>query len=146
MHFEYHESHRRRFGRSNGATARSRSTPAAHLISADTLTRDDVYNHRGQLIGAIEDIMLDMFSGRIGYAVLSFGGYLGLGDKLFAVPWDALTFDTERQCFLLSVEHKHLLNAPCFDKDDWPDMANPSWERLIHAYFGTRPFTREDGS
>jgi sporulation protein YlmC with PRC-barrel domain len=142
MHFEYHESRRRVNGRSNGVAARTRPAPAAHLISAETLTRDDVYNHRGQQIGAIEDIMLDMYSGRIGYAVLSFGGFLGLGDKLFAVPWDALTFDTERQCFLLNVEHKRLTTAPCFDKEDWPDMADPSWERKIHAYYGTRPFAR----
>ena len=83
--------------------------------------------------------MLDMRSGNVGYAVLSFGGFLGVGEKLFAVPWNALKLDTEHKRFVLKVPKDQLKDAPGFDKDHWPDMADPSWVKGIHSYYGTRP-------
>ena len=85
--------------------------------------------------------MLDMASGRGSYAVLSFGGILGMGEKLFAVPWDALTLDTENKRFTLNVKKDSLSQAPGFDKDSWPDMADQNWARGIHEYYGTKPYT-----
>ena len=78
-------------------------------------------------------------SGRVGYAVLSFGGFLGMGGQLFAVPWDALILDTENKRFVLNVEKDRLAGAPGFDKNHWPDMADQSWEKTIHSYYGTQP-------
>ena len=60
--------------------------------------------------------------------MLSFGGFLGMGDKLFAVPWDALTLDEDRKCFVLDADKGKLENAPGFDKDNWPDMTDTLWE------------------
>ena len=87
--------------------------------------------------GDIKEIMLDMRSGRVAYAVLSFGGFLGMGQKLFAVPWSALTCDPHNKRFVLNVEKDRLKDAPGFDKGDWPDMADPSWSKAIHSYYGT---------
>jgi hypothetical protein len=100
---------------------------------------NDVYNRKNEDLGDIKEIMLDMSTGRVGYAVLSFGGFLNIGEKLFAVPWEALTLDTENKRFVLDVEKNRLENAPGFDKDDWPDMADPTWAKGIHAYYGTTP-------
>ena len=68
--------------------------PGPHLMGADTLNGNDVYNEKDEDLGDIKEIMLDMTTGRVSYAVLSFGGFLGMGEKLFAVPWNALKLDT----------------------------------------------------
>ena len=114
--------------------------PGPELMGADTLTGNDVYNHKDEELGDIKEIMLDVRNGRIGYAVLSYGGFLGVGDKLFAVPWSALTLDTQNKRFVLDVDKESLESAPGFDKDDWPDMADPEWARDVHAYYGTKPY------
>ena len=80
--------------------------------------------------------MLDVRNGQIAYAVLSFGGFLGIGDKLFAVPWSALTLDTDNECFVLDVSKDRLKDAPGFDKDHWPSMADPTWQDEINTYYG----------
>ena len=113
--------------------------PGPRLMGADTLIGNDVYNHKDEDLGDIKEIMLDMSSGQVAYAVLSFGSFLGMGEKLFAVPWSALTLDTINKRFILNVEKDRLKSAPGFDKDDWPDMADHSWTQDIHAYYGTRP-------
>jgi hypothetical protein len=104
------------------------------------LIGNDVYNHKGEDLGDIKEIMLDTRTGKIAYAVLSFGGFLSVGEKLFAVPWNALTLDTNDKCFILRVEKNRLEEAPGFDKDDWPDMADQSWIQEIHSYYGTRSY------
>ena len=115
--------------------------PGPRLMGADTLIGEDVYNTQDEDLGDIKEIMLDMNNGKIAYAVLSFGGFLGMGDKLFAVPWNALTLDTENKRFILNVDKDRLQSAPGFDKDDWPDMADPSWQNTIHSYYGTKTYT-----
>jgi len=75
----------------------------------------------------------------VSYAVLSFGGFLGMGEKLFAVPWNALTLDTKNKRFVLNVEKERLKQAPGFDTDKWPNMADQAWAKEIHSYYGTIP-------
>lgn len=113
--------------------------PGPNLMGAETLVGNDVYNKASEDIGEIKEIMIDMRSGRVSYAVLSFGGFLGVGEKLFAVPWDALKLDTVNKRFELDVSKERLEGAPGFDKNKWPDMADPSWAASIHAYYGTIP-------
>jgi len=115
------------------------SGPGPGLMGADTLVGNDVYNHKGEDLGDIKEIMLDMRSGKVAYAVLSFGGFLGMGEKLFAVLWSALTLDTKNKCFVLNVEKDRLKDAPGFDKDKWPNMVDESWAKDIHVYYGTKP-------
>jgi sporulation protein YlmC with PRC-barrel domain len=116
------------------------SGPGPRLMGADTLIGEDVYNQKDEDLGDIKEIMLDMNNGKIAYAVLSFGGFMGMGDKLFAVPWNALTLDTENKRFILNVDKERLESAPGFDKDDWPDMADPTWQNTIHSYYGTKSY------
>ena len=110
--------------------------PGPALMGADTLLGNDVYNGAGENLGSIKEFMIDMPSGRIAYAVLSFGGFLGMGDRLFAVPWQALKLDTANKRFALNVVKEKLKNAPGFDKDHWPSMADPSWATSVHTFYG----------
>lgn len=110
--------------------------PGPRLMGADTLLGNDVYNMKNEDLGDIKEIMLDMTNGQVAYAVLSFGGILGMGERLFAVPWDALQLDTENKRFILNVDKARLENAPGFDKDHWPDMADPTWKEQIQAFYG----------
>jgi len=118
----------------------NRSGPGPEVMAASTLEGDAVVNTQGEDLGNIEEIMLDVPRGRIAYAVLSFGGFMGMGDKLFAIPWSALTLDTERKCFVLDVDKERMKQAPGFDKDHWPSMADPRWASDIHTYYGSRPY------
>jgi hypothetical protein len=106
-------------------------------MGASTLIGDRVRNEKDEDLGDIKEIMLDTRSGEIGYAVLSFGGFLGMGDKLFAVPWDALTLDPENKGFRLDVDKTRLKDAPGFDKNKWPDMSDPSWVKRIRTYYAS---------
>lgn len=111
-------------------------------LSASSLIGDGVVNPQGEDLGKVEEIMLDIRSGRVAYAVLSFGGFLGLGEKLFAVPWDAMVLDTNRQVFVLNVEKETLKNAPGFDNDSWPLTGDTDWLASIYDYYGYKPYWR----
>jgi sporulation protein YlmC with PRC-barrel domain len=113
--------------------------PGPRLMGADTLIGNDVYNRQDEDLGDIKEIMLDVPGGHISYAVLSYGGMLGIGEKLFAVPWEALTLDTDNKRFTLDVSKDRLEAAPGFDKDNWPNMSDQSWAKDIHSYYGTTP-------
>lgn len=118
----------------------TRSTgPGPALMGADTLIGDSVVNAQEEDLGDIKEIMLDMQTGQVAYAVLGFGGFLGLGEKLFAVPWQALHLDTVNKRMVLNVDKERLKNAPGFDKDAWPDMSDLNWASGIHSFYGTDP-------
>lgn len=114
------------------------------VLSAGSLAGDRVRNSAGEDLGKIEEIMIDIPSGRVAYAVLSFGGFLGMGNKLFAVPWNAFTLDEGEKEFILNVEKNVLESAPGFDKDNWPDMANPDFGSQIYTHYGYKGYWDED--
>lgn len=104
-------------------------------MGIDTLIGRNVCNQNGDDLGNIKEIMLDIATGSVCYAVLSFGGVLGIGSKFFAVPWYRLKFDAEKKHFVLNVDKSRLKNAPGFDKKHWPDMADKSWNKKMHSYW-----------
>lgn len=122
-----------------GMYASDSAGPGPELMGADTLLGNDVYNKDGEDLGDIKEFMIDMRSGRVVYAVLSYGGVLGMGDKLFAVPWSALVLDTVNKRFTLDVSKTALEKAPGFDKDKWPSMADKTWASGVHEFYGA-PF------
>jgi len=115
--------------------------PGPRLMGANTLKGNDVCNRQDEDLGDIKEIMLDMSNGRVAYAVLSFGGFLGMGEKLFAVPWSALTLDTANKRFVLDASKERLETAPGFDPDQWPDMADKTWAKEVHDYYGVTPYS-----
>jgi sporulation protein YlmC with PRC-barrel domain len=121
------------------------STAARRVLSASSVTGDSVRNQAGDDLGRIEEIMLDIESGNIAYAVLSFGGFLSLGDKLFAVPWSAFELNAENHEFILNVEKATLESAPGFDKDNWPDFADTNFSSTVHSHYGLDPYWDNTG-
>ena len=111
------------------------STKTRNTLSATTLIGDPVVNRNGESLGKIEDLMIDLSSGRVAYAVLSFGGFLGMGNKLFAVPFRAMKVDTEKHAFVLDVPKDRLKDAPGFDKDNWPDVSDMGYRSQIYSFY-----------
>lgn len=113
--------------------------PGPSLMGADTLIGESVVDTQGLSLGDIKEIMLDISSGQVAYAVLAFGGFFGLGEKLFAVPWQAMRLDTVNRCFVLNVDKERLKTAPGFNSHAWPDMTDAAWVNQIHTFYGTEP-------
>lgn len=132
-----------KIGSDGSPHANGHQGPGPRLMGADTLNGNDVFNEKDEDLGDIKEFMLDMKTGRVSYAVLSYGGFLGMGDKLFAVPWDALKLDTVNKRFVLNVDKTRLESAPGFDKDNWPDMSDQTWAQGIHSYYGTKPYVND---
>ncbi|MFM0416655.1 PRC-barrel domain-containing protein [Paraburkholderia aromaticivorans] len=114
--------------------------PGPDVMAASTLDGNKVISSDGEHVGKISDIMLDVRGGRIAYAVLSTGGFLGIGDTLHAIPWSALTLDTDDKCFVLDASAELIKNSPGFDKDNWPSMADMQWGATVHEYYNRPPY------
>ena len=123
-----------------GAEGRPSHGPGPAIMDASTLEGETVVNSSGEDLGKIEAIMLDVARGRIAYAVLSFGGFLGMGSKYFAIPWSAFTLYAAQKRFILGVSRDRLENAPGFDKDHWPSMVDATWATEVHAYYDVTPY------
>ncbi|SKA35648.1 PRC-barrel domain-containing protein [Enhydrobacter aerosaccus] len=104
------------------------------LIAADKVNGTDVYNPTGDKLGTVDDIMLDKKSGQAIYAVMSFGGFLGMGEKQYPLPWSALTYDETKGGFVVNVDKKRLENAPTIDEEDF--VWTPDYGRSVDKYYG----------
>ncbi len=118
----------------------------AHVLRASTIIGSRVTNAEHENLGKIEEIMLNTDEDGIAYAVLSFGGFLGMGDKFFAVPWKALAFDREEDRFILDVPKEKLQNAPGFPKNNWPDASVEAFGVDIYEYYGAARGPRRSAS
>lgn len=107
------------------------------LLSVSSINGSNVKNSSGENIGKIKDLMLDTKKGQIAYAVLSFGGLLGIGDKYFAIPWKAFSFSKNNEhCLLLNVPKEKLKEAPGFNKRRWPAYPKDGYLASVYTYYG----------
>lgn len=106
------------------------------LISSSSISGDEVKNAQGENLGQVKDIMLDTENNRVAYYVLSFGGILGLGNKLFAIPPEAIKLNTNDKCLTLNIDKERLKDAEGFDKDQWPNMADPTFRTNLYQHYG----------
>ncbi len=113
--------------------------PGPFVMACSSLEADIVVNDRGDELGRLEHIMIDVASGRVAYAVLAHGGVFGIGERLFAIPWRALTLDAQHRCFVLPVARDRFDRAPGFDRQHWPAMGDPAWAARIHDFYGLPP-------
>lgn len=92
-------------------------------------------------IGEIEEIVIDLESGKLAYAVLSFGGHFGFGEKFFAVPWDEFSFvqDEKEHYFVVDTNAQKLRKLPGFNKEDWPDVASDDWDVYVDKHYQRTP-------
>ena len=107
-------------------------------MSLSTLLGNEVVDRTGHEVGRIQELMVDPRDGRVTYAVMSFGGVFGIGEKLFAVPWVSLELDPEKDRFVMDVDRDKLKDAPGFDKDDWPNMSGTYWGTDVPKFYGTK--------
>jgi|SwirhisoilCB2_FD_contig_111_1125890_length_958_multi_5_in_0_out_0_1 sporulation protein YlmC with PRC-barrel domain len=122
------------------APAKSDKNVATALIRrVSKIQGIEVKNEENQKIGKVEDLVMNANNGSVRYVALSFGGFLGIGDKLFAVPWDAvrLEYDAKdkKDCLIFDVTKESLSNAPGFDKDHWPNFADPKWSAEVEKHY-----------
>lgn len=104
-------------------------------LSATSLNGTGVRNAQGEDLGKVEDLMINTTTGAVDYAVMSFGGFLGIGDKLFAVPLQALRVDTKDEALILDETKERLEKAPGFNKDNWPNHADNKWSNEVRSYY-----------
>jgi len=111
------------------------------VVSASRIIGEAVVNRQDENLGKIHELVIDAKDGRLAYAVLSFGGFMGMGNKLFAMPWRAFEFSNSENKLVLNVDKEKLETAPGFDKDaTWPDFADRTWGASIYKYYGYDPF------
>lgn len=111
-------------------------TKNQNLMSASSLHGEDVKNEQDESLGELKDIMLDTENNSVAYYVLSFGGLFGLGDKYFAIPPEAMKLNTKDSGFILNIDKARLKDAEGFDKDNWPDMADPTFRSNLYKRYG----------
>jgi sporulation protein YlmC with PRC-barrel domain len=115
------------------------SITSGTLIAADKVTGTSVYDLVGDKLGSIDDIMIDKVSGRAIYAVMSFGGFLGMGEKFHPLPWAKLKYDARKGGYIVNLDKKVLEGAPSYDSDR--DFAwTPDYGRQVDSYYGTTSY------
>jgi len=106
------------------------------LIAAEQVNGTNVYNMDGDKLGTVDDIMIDKISGKAIYAVMSFGGFLGIGEKQHPLPWSSLTYDQDKEGFVVNLDKRKLEQAPTLDPDDEDFVWTPDYGRSIDKYYG----------
>ncbi|MBN9230088.1 MAG: photosystem reaction center subunit H [Legionella sp. 40-6] len=107
------------------------------VVKSGEITGVKVLNATHEDLGDIAEVVIDKLSGKVNYLVLDFGGFLGFGNKFFAVPWNRFHYDKNEDCFILDVDKQRLQDAPGFDKDHWPDFASPTFSSSINQYYNS---------
>jgi sporulation protein YlmC with PRC-barrel domain len=117
--------------------ARATAHPNHQLISSEDVEGTDVYGVDGKNIGKIDHLMIDKVSGRVTYAVISFGGFLGLGHSHYPVPWAALKYEPKLGGYITGITEEKLKDAPAFSDDAWSDR---NWEAQMHKHYNAPPY------
>jgi sporulation protein YlmC with PRC-barrel domain len=112
----------------------------AVLLGTTSFYGDSAYDVAGKFLGEIEELVLDIHSGRVAYALMAVGGFMGMGRKMVPIPWSTVTVDRVYQRCIINIDLERLIDAPSPDGDPLPRMADPGWAKEIHAYFGCKPY------
>ena len=110
------------------------------LISADKVEGTAVYNHMGERLGTVHTVMIDKYTGQVAYAVMSFGGFLGIGESYHPLPWKVLTYDTRQGGYVVDLDRSRLEAAPSYTISDMPNWSDQSYRRRIDEYYGVPPY------
>ena len=123
------------------ATSKMEAIKTPKVLAASTLQGDKVTNSKGEDLGRVEEIMLDLERGRVAYVVLSFGRVNWMpNNKLFAVPWEVLSLSFHDKKFILNVSEEILKAAPGFDRDKWPDAGDFDWLAKVYRSYNRDPY------
>jgi len=116
------------------------NNPSGHLIGANQVQGTTVYDLAGEKLGSVQDVMIDKRSGRIAYAILSFGGFLGIGDQYHPLPWEKLKYDTEKGGYVVDIDRETLQGSPSYTDDATANWSDETWGRNVYAYYGVHPY------
>ena len=109
-------------------------------VKASSIIGTKVVNPKGEDLGEMKELTIDPRTGRVAYAVVSFGGFLSMGKKLFAIPFRAFQYSVLNNQYVLDVSRERLEAAPGFDADHWPSMSDEKWNRDVHSYYDSSPY------
>lgn len=109
-------------------------------VKASSIISAKVINPKGESLGDIKEIVIDPRSGKVAYAVIAFGGFLSVGEKLFAIPFSALDYSVQNNEYVLNVSKERLESAPGFDPKHWPTMDDEIWNRNVYKYYERSPY------
>ena len=104
------------------------------LISSDKVEGTAVYNRQGEKLGTVTSFMVGKRNGRVQYAVLSFGGLFGMGEKFYPLPWDTLTYDTDKGGYMVDIDKDRIEGAPSYDRGNEPTYDRAFGERVYGHY------------
>jgi hypothetical protein len=110
------------------------------LIASDKVEGTAVYNRTGERLGDVHNFMVDKYSGRVAYAVMSFGGFLGIGEQYHPLPWKVLNYDTNMGGYVVDLDEETLRGAPTFSEDEGPHWGSRNWDTRIHDYYRVPPY------
>lgn len=110
------------------------------LVTANALFGDKVVNPRNETLGTVTELLLDAPRGRIAYAVIAHGGFMGVEQQFFAIPWRALVWDEANRRLVLDADRATLAGAPRFDRERWPHGLDADWHQAVHRHYRARPY------
>ena len=113
---------------------------SGNLIAADKVEGTKVCNAQGDKLGSIENVMIDKMSGKVAYAVMSFGGFLGMGEKRHALPWSVLKYDTNQDGYVVNLDKKTLETAPTYEPGQVVDWNDRAWGKRVHEHYHANPY------
>jgi len=125
-------------------------TPSVHpsishaIFSTSAFKGAPVPNFAGEVLGTVDEFVLDFDAGRVAYVVVSVGGFLGVGEKLYAVPWELFSIRADEHVLFVDIDKQMLLDAPGFERSRWPDMTDEQWAEEIHAHYAQKPYWNSD--
>ena len=124
-------------GTSGGSVATDETD---RLIASDKVEGTAVYNRKGERLGDVHNLMVDKYSGQVAYAVMSFGGFLGIGESYHPLPWKVLDYDTRMGGYVVDLDKDKLQGAPSFTRDQTPAWNDRDWGTRVHDYYGVPPY------
>jgi hypothetical protein len=110
------------------------------LISSDKAVGTAVYNRQGEHLGSVYNLMIDKYSGQVAYAVMSFGGFLGMGESYHPLPWRTLTYDTRQGGYVVDLDRTRLEKAPSYTSRTAPDWADRTYGHRVDEFYGVPPY------
>ena len=116
------------------------SVATDRLIASNRVEGTAVYNRQGERLGEVYNFMVDKYSGQVAYAVMSFGGFLGIGESYHPLPWKVLDYDKRMGGYVVDLDKDKLRAAPSFSRDQTPDWSDRDWGTRVHDYYGVRPY------
>jgi uncharacterized protein YrrD len=116
------------------------SNETSRMIAADKVEGTTVRNPAGDKLGSIHNVMIDKHTGKVAYAVMSFGGFLGIGNRYHALPWSVLKYDTRDGCYIVNLDKNMLEKAPTYDESERVNWDDQAWGRRVHDYYKVPPY------